>query len=287
MKRFALLVAAATFASATVLRADDQPRSRPAPQPGDVRAAGEERGTGRRETSADAYIETMDKEVGLTDEQKKAMAAIFESRDKSIKDFESQNADKIKTTSKAMEDAIASNDREAIGKAREDYRDVFSPMHEVMRKASEDLNNVLTAEQKAKLQQVRLEAAIKNMAGPVVLTEEQMKQLVALASGSENARGALQEKVAPALEQMLTPEQKAAMTKYRVIAEVQRGFAGARLTREQVKELEGAYDELAKDTNLKTEDLVKQLTEKGTGFLTDEQKEAIKSVSSRSAGRDR
>ena len=42
-----------------------------------------------------------------------------------------------------MEDAFGAQGREAITKAREEYREVFGPMHEIMRKASDDLTNVL------------------------------------------------------------------------------------------------------------------------------------------------
>jgi hypothetical protein len=127
---------------------------------------------------------------------------------------------------------------------------------------------------------VRLAIAIKSLATPVELTDEQVKQLAAIAKGSEDVRGALREKVLPALEQMLTPEQKAAMTKHRTVTTVLSTIR-TRITREQLTALGAAYDELAKDGNLKGEELVKALTEKLNGLLTDEQKQTAPPVRSR------
>jgi hypothetical protein len=262
-------------------RGGDRGRERVGDRGGDRAAdrggARDERGLGRGPMTAASYIETMDAAVTLTDDQKKGITAIFEVRDKAIKDFETDNADKIKAASKAMEDAILSRDQEAIGKARQEYREIFGTMHEVMRKANEDLENLLTADQKTKLVEARVTRDIQAYVAPAKLTDEQMKKLVALAIvPSENRRDSLENKIAAAVEEMLTPEQKVGIARRQAISQVQRRLAGARLTREQSAQIETAYDELAKEAGLSKEDLATKLTEKVNGILTDEQKEAIK-----------
>ena len=50
------------------------------------------------EGGADSYIQTMDKAVSLTDAQKQKMKEIFDARDKGMKDFQTQNAEKVKAS---------------------------------------------------------------------------------------------------------------------------------------------------------------------------------------------
>ena len=107
-----------------------------------------------------------------------------------------------------MQEAAAANDREAVTKSRDEYRETFAPMHDIMKKADDDLANVLTDEQKTKQKEYRITTAIKAMAAPVELTDDQIKKLVADAQGHEGERGSVDQKVSEALDQMLTADQK-------------------------------------------------------------------------------
>ena len=242
---------------------------------------GEGRSRDGRSASA-VYIENLDKAVGLTDAQKKSIIDIFDARDLSLKDFEAKHADDIKAASKKMQDARESGDREVMAKARGDYSEILAPMHDTMKKADDDLANVLTEEQKTKQKEYRITTAIKAMAAPVELTDDQIKKLVTDAQGHEGERGSAEQKISEALDQMLTADQKATIARHKALAEVMRKYGSGRiLSRDQAKEVAGICEELSKDIALKPDDAAKKLSDKIESLLTDEQKEAIKNAPTR------
>ena len=75
---------------------------------------------------------------------------------------------------------------------------------------------------------------------------------------------------------VLTTDQKATWQEYQVLSNVKAVLYRAKLTDEQLAKLKAAYADLAKDKDAKVEDLVRKLNEQARGFLTDEQKEAVK-----------
>ncbi len=61
---------------------------------------------GAVKSAAAWYIESIDKIVGLSDAQKKTITDIIEARDKLMKDWQTQNAEKLKAASNALMEAF-------------------------------------------------------------------------------------------------------------------------------------------------------------------------------------
>jgi hypothetical protein len=169
---------------------------------------------------------------------------------------------------------LRGRDRDAIAQAQKAYHELLAPIHEIMRKSQSDLTDVLTPEQKGALHDYQLMTAVRSMVAPVQLSEEQIQHLkAAYKEGDIEGFGG---KLYPAIQQVLTPEQKAAIAKHGVMSRVRLAFAPARLTADQMKQAEAAYDELAKDQTVIDGKLHAKLTEKVNELLTDRQKEAMK-----------
>lgn len=229
-------------------------------------------------TPAAWYIESIDKIVKLTDAQKHRITEIIEARDKAMKDFQAQNAEKTQAAGKAFTEAYKSKNKEAIAKAQKDYQALYAPMHEIMKKSQADLAGVLTVQQQAALRESRLMTMIKYATDPVKLSPEQIKKIKAAmpkAAGSESA----ERKSYEAIQQVLTPEQKATIVKHRATGYVKSMFFQAKLTPDQWKQVEAAYDQMIKDGTIKAAggwEGYEKLADKVNGLLTAEQKEAMK-----------
>jgi hypothetical protein len=78
------------------------------------------------------------------------------------------------------------------------------------------------------------------------------------------------------IQQILTPEQKATIAKTRAMSPIKFTFRAAKLTADQMEQVEAACDELVKDQTLKSDEVYKKLSETVNRLLTDEQKEALK-----------
>ena len=303
MKRQFLLAAVMTLACAANLWADEKAapgaNQRPAASPGGGGGIGFGGGggvvvtpsggfvvppfrglLGRGMTSAQWYIESIDKIVDLTDAQKKAITASIEARDKAMQEFQAKSAEKLKAAATSMTEAFKSKDKEAIAKAQKAYQDIFAPMHEAMKKSQGELDSILTAAQRDKLQESRMKSWIKALTDPVQLTDEQMKKLRAAYDNLTKATGpeAVGRSFPEALQQILTAEQKAAVAKHRAMNYVKSIFARAKLSDEQMKKAETLVDELAKDQSDKGGmgwQSYSTLAEKIRGLLTAQQKEAM------------
>jgi Spy/CpxP family protein refolding chaperone len=236
---------------------------------------------GEGKSAATWYIESLDKAVGLTDAQKKAITEIFAAREKSVKDFQAQNAEKLKAASAALTEAYQKKDQEAIAKVQKAYQELYAPMHEIMKKSEADLTNVLTPPQQAKLNESRFMNMVKGMTNPVQLTDAQLQKIKA-AYGELSKQGdhaGFERKLPQVIQQILTPEQKATIAKQRAMNYVKSMFNQAKLTDEQLKKVEAACDELIKNQTIKADwnwEAYKTLGEKINGLLTNEQKEAMK-----------
>jgi len=275
----ALLTAAVTFASASMLQAQI------------VLVGGDGGGGGFMVQTEDApvvvgwggregasyYIQNMDKAVSLTDQQKQTIKDIFDAREKAMQDFSTQNADKIKAASKAMNDAFKGGDADAITAAQENYQKLYEPMHKIMKKSSEDLNKVLTPEQNVKLQDYRAEEFIKSSTAPAKLNPDQIKQIkAAYLEAAKRGRGAEGvESPQQVVDRVLTADQKSQVTKGRLVSFAKMVYAGAKLTPEQSKKVEMAADELSKDPDVQPMELYSQLQSKVNELLTAEQKASM------------
>jgi Spy/CpxP family protein refolding chaperone len=240
-------------------------------------------------TAAQWYIESIDKIVRLTEAQKKAITASIEARDKAMRDFQAQNAEKLKAAGAAMMEAYKSKDKDAVARAQKAYQDLYAPMHEAMKKSQGELDNILTPEQKEKQQESRMSAAIKAWTDPVQLSDEQMQKLKAAYGEFTKANdyAALANKLPEVIQNVLTAEQKATIAKQRAMVYVKAMFARAKLTDEQMKSVQAMVDELVKEQNFKIVmdwQSYNKLAEKIRGLLTAEQKKALEAAYSAAQG---
>jgi hypothetical protein len=284
MKRLFVFVALISLAIAAGARAGEEPKAGGGgfAAPGVARAV-VANAWGAGKSAAQWHIESIDKIVNLTDLQKKAMTGIIEARDKAVQEFQAKNAEKVKQAGNVMVEAYKGKDKDAIAKSQKAYQELYAPMHEAMKKAQKDLDSVLTAEQTEKLQESRATAWIKASTDPVQLTEEQMKKAKDVYKEAMKAGGyeALGRGMSDKIQDILTPEQKAAIYKHRAMSYVKSMFSQAKLTSEQTKQVEAAVDAMGKEQNFKFDwAKVQQLNEKIEAVLTAEQKEAIKKARS-------
>ena len=225
-------------------------------------------------SASEWYIESINKTVPLTPDQQNTMMKIIEGRDKTLQEFNTQNADKLKAASQAMMDAYKSQDKEAIAKAQKENQALYGGSSEIYAKAQKELDAVLTPEQKSKRQEARVTQVMKSLTDGVTLTPEQDKKIKTIimdSSGGESRERANYQ----AVQDVLTAEQKAGIAKNRTLAMTKMMFGRANLTAEQAKQIESAYDDLVK-SGTKTEEFTKKLNDAVNRLLTAEQKETMK-----------
>ena len=122
-------------------------------------------------SAAQGYIDSIGKTVNLTDAQKKAITVAIAARVKASQEFQAKNAEKLKALSAALTEAYKSKDKDAIAKAHKAIEALYAPMREAMKKSQSELDNVLTPEQREKLQKsraaawVRLDGAVSQLPG--------------------------------------------------------------------------------------------------------------------------
>ena len=278
MKRLLVLATVISLACAANLWAQEKA----APPAGGITAPSASRGVAAGKSPSQWYIESIDKIVNLTDAQKKAVTESIEARDKAMREFQAKNAETLKAAGAAMMAAYKSKDKEAVAKSQKAYQDLYAPMHEAMKKSLGELDNLLTPEQREKLQESRAAVWIKVSTDPAQLTDEQVKKLKA-AYGELTKPGhqAEWQKLPEAIDSVLTAEQKVAIAKHRAMGYVKMMFARAKLTDEQMKRVEAMVDELAKDQNVKAAMIwqsYNKLAEKIRGLLTAEQKKELEAA---------
>ena len=117
-------------------------------------------------SAARGYIDGIDKIVHLTDAQKKAVTETIEARDKASRELYAQNAEKLQAASAALTEAWKSNNKDAIAKAHQVIEDLYAPMREAVKKSTSTLDNILTPEQKQKLQGSRTSEAHERTRAP-------------------------------------------------------------------------------------------------------------------------
>ena len=277
MKRLALLTVAIVLATAANLWADDQ---KPNPAPSGAKAKPGQPAVGyQAKSGAQWYIESLDPVVGLTDEQKKAITDVIQRRDKMMQEFQSTHAESLAAASKAIGEAYKKNDKEAIAKATKAYQDVYAPFHQAMKESQKKLDEILTPQQREKQLDQQATMWIKAMTAPIELSEEQ-KQKAKTAfremQKADNSDGRW--RLAPeAIAKILTPQQRTALNKSRLLPYMKAIFARVKLTDEQNKKMEALIDKISSDPKLSVDwktyqDLSHQVEE----LLTKEQKETLK-----------
>ena len=223
-------------------------------------------------SAAKWYVDSIDKIVPLSDEQKQAMTDIITARDKAIADWQKESAEGLQAAQKAMMAAYQSKDQDAIARSQKEYQALSAPMQEIWKKHQPE--SVLTPEQGKKLKDSRLMTMIQASTAPVVLSDDQIQEIkAALARENLNEVRSFSYE---AIQMVLTPEQKVTIAKSRALGYAKGIYLRAKLTDEQLKQVEGVCEELAKDPSIKPQDLYIKIKEKADGFLTAEQKEAMK-----------
>jgi hypothetical protein len=66
-----------------------------------------------------------------------------------------------------------------MAQAQKAYQDLYAPMHEAMKKSQKALDDILTPEQREKLQENRMATLIKTLTDPVQLSGEQLGKVKA------------------------------------------------------------------------------------------------------------
>jgi membrane-associated protease RseP (regulator of RpoE activity) len=277
MKRLELLTVTIVLATAANLWAGDQ---RPNPSPAGVKTEATRPVTPPQSRSmAQWYIASLDPIVGLSDEQKKAVTEVIESRDKAMREFQSKQADQLSAAGKALGAAYQKNDKEAIAKAQKDYQDLYAPLHQVMKDSQKKLDDVLTPQQKEKQADHQVATWIKALTAPVELSEEQKQKAKAAYRELRKTAGhePTEQKLPEVIFKVLTPQQRVAINKQRLAPYVKAMFARAKLTDEQNKKVEALLDKICSDPNLSVDGKTYQsVSQKVEELLTKEQKEALK-----------
>ena len=222
------------------------------------------------------YISSRDKAVSLSGEQKKKMNAIFDARDRALREFQAKNAGKMKKFDQALRDAQAAGDDKTYSKILDEIQKFSEPMREILMHATSDLANVLTEKQKVAWRAAILVKTANEAIAPLTLNEEQVEKLKAafpyLLAYNESfstyglARGELWDRIIAKTRSLLTDEQKAQLIKIRTLDAVETRFAGADLDGERRKQLEDAYDE-AKKAGLAAREIKDKLAEKAVGLI--------------------
>ena len=231
-------------------------------------------GRGGGKSASEFYIESINKTVPLTPDQQNSMMKIIEARDKAIQEYNAANADKLKAASQAMMDAFKSQDKEAIAKSQKENQALYAGTSTIYSKAQKELDDVLTPEQKAKRKEAGVNQIVKSLTDGATLTPEQdkkIKAIIAEGGGGEGRERANYKGV----QDVLTAEQKAAIAKNRSLAMTKMMFGHVNLTAEQTKQIEAAYDDLAKSGS-NPQELSKKLNDAVNNLLTPEQKEKLK-----------
>lgn len=220
------------------------------------------------------YIESIERDVALTDEQKQAMTGIIEARDKAVIEWQRANAERLKAASAAMAEASRSQDREAFVKAQKEYQEQYAAMHEIMKEHQTQLQNVLTAEQQTQQRDARLAYMIRASAGQADLSPEQIARVKDLLA-PESSPEAAARKVYEVVQQVLTPDQKRTVAKQRAMSYVKGLYMRAMLTEQQQQQAEAICDELAAH-DMTPAEAFRTLKEKVDALLTAEQQETLK-----------
>jgi Spy/CpxP family protein refolding chaperone len=288
-----LTVSSAVLCSANIVTAEEtgnpSPQSKPtAPAPGASLGGGviiNHSGGGNTggaigrvgggKSSSEWYIESVNKLVPLTPDQQNTMMKIIEARDKAIQEYRAKNADKFQAANQAMTEAFKSQDKDAIAKAQKENQALYAGTTEIYSKAQKELDDVLTPDQKTKRQEARATQVMKSLTDGVTLTPEQEKKIKAVIA--ESGSGETRERASyQAVQDVLTPAQKATIARNRSISYAKMTFGRANLTPEQIQQVEAAYDNLAKSGNAAPGELAKKLNDAVNNLLTAEQKEKMK-----------
>jgi len=253
-----------------------------------------DKGKSKGKSAAERYIESIDPIVNLTNLQKMEITDIIEAREEAMKDFQAKHAARIQAVTTAVKDAYKTQNKDAIADAQAEYQELYAPMHQIMKKSQAALDDVLTLEQKDKLREARMMEMIKGIIGSIELTDQQLRQVKAICdrlAREEAEAGAFSKqnsaKLSQAIQEILTPQQKAAIAREQAMNYVKKMYGPAKLTEDQLRQAEGICDDLLRQQTGKSKDHYAKLADAVDKMLTDEQKESLANArAGKGAGKD-
>lgn len=249
---------------------------------GQGKAGQPDKGKGKGKFAAERYIASIDVIVNLTEFQKMEIKDIIDAREAALKDFQTTNGATIHEVGMALKEAHKAQDKDAIADIQGEYKELYAPMHRIMKKAEEALAELLMAEQKAKLREARMMDMVKGIIGSVQLTDQQLRQVKAACDAltrDEPFAGAFGKqhsaKLNQAIQEILTPQQKATLARERAMGYIRKIYGPAKLTEDQLRQAEGLCDALLREQTGKSKDHYKQLADAVDRMLTVEQRENL------------
>ena len=121
----------------------------------------------------------MDEVVKLTDEQKTQIAALEEAMNKDVKAFQTENQGKFAELDKAIKDARAKGDKEALAKLEKELAELRAKRELITKGYNDKIMAVLTSEQKAKWLEHLVVAPVLEKLKAVNLTPDQTDKIKA------------------------------------------------------------------------------------------------------------
>ena len=279
MKRLALLSVAIVLATAVNLRAGEA--NAPIPPHRRQGRTGPAGGPCCNPSRlAQWYIESLDPIVGLTDQQKKAITEVIESRDKAMREFQSKHAEKLAAASKAMSEAYQKNDKEAIAKAQKAYQEALRPVPSSHEGFAEETGRHPHAPAKGEASRPPdgdLDQGFDrpDRAQRGAKTEGQgrfPRDAEVHRSREDGVAGCRRPSSRSSLPNSGSPSTSTALGSY-----VKAMFARVKLTDEQNKKVEALLDKICQDPNLSVDwKTYQSVSKKVEELLTAEQKETLK-----------
>jgi Spy/CpxP family protein refolding chaperone len=200
------------------------------------------------------YIEEIERSVRLSNSQKRAIGTIINARIDAIGEFAVKDGPKRLAAIESLLQARKDKDDNAIKKAEIACDESFAPERNAFWKSDDDLDAVLTSDQRRTVMEDRAKKCGDALITPAALSDEQRKKLNAFCA--EIAKGgydAIEYRLPPGVGAILTQEQHKEIFKYRVMGDVAAASHTYKLTKAQANRVNGIVDELAAAPRLKTD----------------------------------
>ncbi|NIA20782.1 MAG: periplasmic heavy metal sensor [Anaerolineaceae bacterium] len=186
MKR--LIILSAMVMLALLVVAAPAPAQDERPKDERKRTFGDQVGPRRPRFSMARFRQTLAK-LDLTDEQKKKIDQLSKDYKKKVAEQRKETAEKVKELREKQEEAREAGDKEKLAELRQEFRQLRTAGAETAKEYVESVKEVLTGEQKKKLEELQrpvprirvLLQVIREKDEEMGLTEEQQKKIKALA----------------------------------------------------------------------------------------------------------
>ena len=116
----------------------------------------------------------MAKVCQLSEDQKKKIAERQAERNQALKQYQLDNAEKLKSLQENLKKAKQASNKEAIKRARKELASLSAQQGKISKKARDDIMAVLTDQQKVKWRQYNLFTSVKRSFNTAELTDEQL-----------------------------------------------------------------------------------------------------------------